>query len=84
MGARRIRRQQRQTDMAKSRQVNGLLKTKERARRDARMLGYVEKGKLPYLPSVMSWLSSKLNKPSKQITQADVSQLVKSSKAQPA
>lgn len=84
MGARRIRRQQRQTDMAKSRQVNGMLKTKERARRDARMLGYVEKGKLPYLPSVMSWLSSKLNKPSKQITQADVSQLVKGSKAQPA
>jgi hypothetical protein len=81
MGARRVRRQQRQTDMAKSRQVNGMLKTKERARRDDRMLGYVEKGKLPYLPSVMSWLSSKLNKPSKQITQDDVSQLVKSSKA---
>jgi hypothetical protein len=81
MGARRVRRQQRQTDMAKSRQVNGMLKTKERGRRDDRMLGYVEKGKLPYLPSVMSWLSSKLNKPSKQITQDDVSQLVKSSKA---
>jgi len=67
--------------MAKSRQVNGMLKTKERARRDQRMLGYVEKGKLPYLPGIMSWLSSKLNKPSKQITQADVSQLVKASKA---
>jgi hypothetical protein len=81
MGARRIRRQQRQTDMAKSRQVNGMLKTKERARRDERMLGYVQKGKLPYLPGVMSWLSTKLNKPSKQITQADVSQLVNASKA---
>ena len=81
MGARRIRRQQRQTDMAKSRQANGMLKTKERARRDQRMLGFVEKGKLPYLPSVMSWLSSKLNKPSKQITQADVTQLVKSTKS---
>jgi len=67
--------------MAKSRQVNGMLKTKERARRDQRMLGFVEKGKLPYLPSVMSWLSSKLNKPSKQITQADVTQLVKSTKS---
>jgi len=81
MGARRIRRQQRQMDMAKSRTVNGMLKTKERDRRDQRMLGYVQKGKLPYLPSVMSWLSSKLNKPSKQITQDEVTQLVKSSKA---
>ena len=72
MGARRVRRQQRQTDMAKSRQVNGMLKTKERARRDARMLGYVEKGKLPYLPSVMSWLSVQLDKPTTRITQADV------------
>jgi hypothetical protein len=68
-------------DMAKSRTVNGMLKTKERDRRDQRMLGYVQKGKLPYLPSVMSWLSSKLNKPSKQITQDEVTQLVKSSKA---
>jgi hypothetical protein len=84
MGARRIRRQQRQTDMAKSRQVNGMLKTKERDRRDARMLGYVQKGKLPYLPAVMSWLSTKLNMPSKQITDADVNQLVKASKAKPA
>jgi hypothetical protein len=67
--------------MAKSRQVNGMLKTKERARRDQRMLGFVEKGKLPYLPSVMSWLSSKLNKPSKQITQSDVTHLVKTSKS---
>ena len=81
MGARRVRRQQRQTDMAKSRRVNGMLKTKERARRDERMLGYVQKGKLPYLPGVMSWLSSKLNKPSKQITQADVDQLVTASTA---
>jgi len=81
MGARRIRRQQRQMDMAKSRTVNGMLKTKERDRRDQRMLGYVQKGKLPYLPSIMSWLSSKLNKPSKQITQDEVTQLVKSSKA---
>jgi len=68
-------------DMAKSRTVNGMLKTKERDRRDQRMLGYVQKGKLPYLPSIMSWLSSKLNKPSKQITQDEVTQLVKSSKA---
>ena len=67
--------------MANSRQVNGMLKTKERARRDARMLGVVRKGKLPYLPGVMSWLSTKLNKPSKQITEAEVRQLVKDSTA---
>ena len=81
MGARRVRRQQRQADMANSRQVNGMLKTKERARRDARMLGVVGKGKLPFLPGVMSWLSTKLNKPSKQITEAEVRQLVKDSTA---
>ena len=75
MGARRVRRQQRQTDMAKSRRVNGMLKTKERARRDERMLGYVQKGKLPYLPGVMSWLSSQLGKRSKLITQAEVDTL---------
>ena len=81
MGARRVRRQQRQADMANSRQVNGMLKTKERVRRDARMLGVVSKGKLPFLPGVMSWLSTKLNKPSKQITEAEVRQLVKDSTA---
>ena len=75
MGARRVRRQQRQTDMAKSRRVNGMVKTKERARRDARMRGYVQKGQLHYIPAVMSWLSSKLNKPSHLITQAEVDQL---------
>ena len=43
------------------------------------MLGFVQKGQLPYIPSVMSWLSEKLDKPSRQITQDDVSKLVKSS-----
>ena len=80
MGVRRVRRQQRQADMAESRTVNGMLKAKERVRRDDRMVGYVKKGKLPYLPAVMSWLSTKLNKPSRQITQAEVDQLVKASK----
>ena len=77
MGARRIRRNQRQVDMAKSRLKNGIRKVKERARRDARMLETVKKGKLPYLPVVMSWLSEKANKPSRLITQADVEKLVK-------
>jgi hypothetical protein len=76
MGARRIRREQRRFDMDLSRRTNGMRKTKERERRDARMLEIVKKGQLPYLPSVMSWLSAKLDKPSKQIVAADVAKLV--------
>lgn len=77
MGARRIRREQRQTDQALSRRVNGMRKMKERIRRDQRMLDLVKKGKLPYTPGVMSWLSTKLDKPSSRIEQADVEQLLK-------
>jgi hypothetical protein len=77
MGARRIRREQRQTDMKRSRLLNGVLKAKERKNRDARMLTIIKKGKLPYLPSVMSWLSGQLDKPSRLISPADVEQLVK-------
>ena len=77
MGARRIRREQRQADMRESRQRNGVRKIKERARRDIRILEIVKKGKLPYLPPVMSWLSAKLDKPSRLITADDVSKLVK-------
>lgn len=78
MGARRIRREQRQVDMRRSRIENGALKVKERARRELRVLGQVEKGKLPYAPAVMSWLSQELAKPSRQISQADVDSLIKS------
>ena len=76
MGARRIRREQRQFDMALSRRTNSPRKVAERARRDARMIETVKKGKLPYTPPVMSWLSVQLDKPSRQITQADVDKLV--------
>jgi hypothetical protein len=76
MGARRIRREQRAYDMAESRRRNGTDKNKERARRDARMLETVKQGKLPFTPPVMSWLSTKLNKPSRLITQADVTKLL--------
>ena len=78
MGARRIRREQRQVDMAESRRVNSLVKDKERARRDVRMLGLIKNGTLPYIPSVMSWLSARLDKPSNRITQADVDKVSKS------
>jgi hypothetical protein len=76
MGARRIRREQRQVDMAESRRVNSKFKDKERVRRDARMLGLVKQGKMPYTPAVLSWLSSQLDKPAGRITEADVKQVL--------
>ena len=76
MGARRIRREQRRVDMAQSRHDNGIVKAKERVRRDARMLDLVKKGKPPYPPSVLSWLSVQLNKPGRLITPEDVKKVV--------
>lgn len=72
MGARRIRREQRQVDMAESRHRNGIRKTKERHRRDVRMRAKLKEGSLPYAPVVMSWLSGQLDKPSRLITADDV------------
>lgn len=77
MGARRIRRDQIQHDQKMSRKENGILKTKERARRDSRMLGVIKDQKLPFLPAVMSWLSAKLDKPSRLLKQEEVDQLAK-------
>jgi len=54
-----------------SRIENGHLKQKERKARDKRMAELVAKGKFPYAPSVMSYLSVKLGKPTKQITEAE-------------
>jgi hypothetical protein len=76
MGARRIRREQRQADMAESRERNGHIKAKERARRRARLIEALKKGKPPYSPTVRSWLSAELDKPSKQITAEDVQRLL--------
>jgi hypothetical protein len=76
MGARRIRREQRRFDMALSRRTNSPRKVAERARRDARMVEAVKKGKLPYIPAIMSWLSVQLDKPARQITQQDVDHLI--------
>jgi hypothetical protein len=76
MGARRIRREQRQTDMALSRRVNGNRKAKERARRHDRLLQALKQGKPPYHPTVQSWLSAELGKPTSQITPEDVQRLL--------
>ncbi len=80
MGARRIRREQRATDMAVSRRVNGMRKMKERQRREKRMHELVKEGKFPYTPSIMSWLSSVLDKPAGRIVQADVDRVLAQSK----
>jgi hypothetical protein len=77
MGQRRVRRMQRQADMKTSRRKNGILKKRENVRRNVRMVGILKQGKLPYLPSVMSWLSMQLDKPSSRITQAEVDALLK-------
>ncbi|HEV3204728.1 MAG TPA: hypothetical protein VGY77_10100, partial [Gemmataceae bacterium] len=77
MGARRIRREQRREDMAESRHRNGIEKSKERSRRDVRLLDAVKKGQLPYTPPILSWLSVRLNKPGRLITPEDVAALLK-------
>ena len=77
MGARRIRREQRDVDQARSRLENGIRKVDERVRRDKRMTELVKKAKPPYTPAIQSWLSAKLNKPSRLITPAEVAALVK-------
>ena len=77
MGARRIRREQRQYDQALSRRVNGALKAGERQRRATRMLELIQKGQYPYTPAVMSWVSAELDKPARLITQDEVKALVK-------
>jgi hypothetical protein len=77
MGVRRIRRMQRQADMKESRRRNGVVKKKENERRNKRIIGILKAGKLPYLPSVMSWLSAQLHKPSSKITQEEVDAFTK-------
>ncbi|MBL8792556.1 MAG: hypothetical protein JNM56_01495 [Planctomycetia bacterium] len=76
MGARRIRREQRQVDMAESRNRNGIRKTKERVRRLSRLQSALTKHQPPYSPTVLSWLSAELDKPGRLITPDDVKQFL--------
>jgi hypothetical protein len=78
MGQRRDRRDLRIALMQESRQVNGLKKRDERARREARLREALKKSTLPYTPVVLSWLSAAIDKPGRLITQADVDQYLKS------
>lgn len=68
----------RNSDAKATKLVNRVKKTKERARRDARMVAMIKKGgSLPYAPVIMSWLSRKLDKSASVITPEDVKALVK-------
>lgn len=65
----------RQQDAKVTKARNQRRKLPERDRRDARMLARIQAGSLPYTPAVMSWLSQKLDKPARKITEADVKTL---------
>ena len=76
--SRKRRRELRQYDQHQSRIENGKLKNKERERRHKLLLEKLESGKVPVHPTILSWLSAALDKPSKQITVEDVEQFRKS------
>jgi hypothetical protein len=62
--------------MIASRKGNSPRKVKERQRRHDRLLEALRQGKPPYSPTVRSWLSAELGKPSAKITQEDVQKLL--------
>jgi len=65
----------RQQDAAETKARNNIVKTKERTRRDARMMEAIKSGSLPFTPVVMSWISRKLDKPASKVTQDDITKL---------
>lgn len=69
------RRAMERDDAIETKAKNVVHKAKERNRRDARMLATIKGAKLPYAPTVMSWLSRKLEKPATRITSEDVKAL---------
>jgi hypothetical protein len=75
MGHRSDRFRIRREDAAEAKASNRVYKSKERERRDSRMMAKVNAGSLPYTPVVMSWLSDRLDKPASKITQEDLSAL---------
>jgi hypothetical protein len=62
-------------DAIETKIVNSKRKIAERGRRDARIMAQVKSGSLPFTPEVMSWLSRKLDKPSRKITDQDLQSL---------
>lgn len=78
MGVRRKRKDRILAGQQQSRMENGHVKRAERERRDERLRTLVKNGKLPFTPPVLSWLSAKLDKPGRLITQGDVDRFLKS------
>jgi|GEM_PF-196690 cystathionine beta-lyase/cystathionine gamma-synthase len=78
--SRKLRKTLQQLDQRMSRSNNSARKIKERTRKNTRLVKALQSGKLPYTPTVMSWLSQAIEKPSSQIVQADVEKFVASSK----
>ena len=72
LDSRKRRLARRRSDMQQSRIENGHRKRDERNRRDATMKSLIQKGSLPYTPTILSWLSVQLNKPGRLITAEDV------------
>ncbi len=62
---------------AVSRTLNGHLKRKERASRDARMAKLIKAGKFPYTPPIQSWISTQLGIPFTQVTEEQAKALAK-------
>lgn len=77
MGMHRTHRRHMEREDAKETKLrNRVFKTKERTRRDARMLATLKAGQGSYAPTVLSWLSRKLDKPATKITPQDVAALL--------
>ena len=74
---RSTRLERRRLDAVETKATNRRAKTKERARRDERMVRKLRAGSLPYTPEVMSWVSAKLDKRSGQLTQDDIARLLR-------
>lgn len=66
----------RRSDATATKLCNRVVKTKERERRDARMIELIKGGTFPYTPIVQSWLSRKLDKKASRITSADIKPLM--------
>jgi hypothetical protein len=76
MGMRRMGSSQRKRQRAKTHARNAKRKTRERASRDRRMVAAIQDGGFPLDRRVVSWLSERLGKRSRLITQADIDGVV--------
>ena len=75
--SRKQRKHLRSVDAADTRARNRGRKSKERQRRDERMLEELKTRSLPYSPAVTSWLCRKLDKPAGRINTEDLHSLLK-------